>query len=111
MLVVVAYEFPQLLLSALQCCVKLLHLVHDVGLLHFQTLAIRFHRCNNTHTHKALGHTLTQVIVVAADGHEVTLFFLFVFFLVVHEALRLSSWKVQMNRGDVIISITETLIH
>lgn len=46
MLVVVADEFPQLLLSALQCGVKLLHLIHNVCLLHFQTLAVRFHGCN-----------------------------------------------------------------
>lgn len=35
MLVVVAYEFPQLLLSALQCGVQLLHLTHQICLLHF----------------------------------------------------------------------------
>lgn len=51
MLVVVAYELPQLLLSALQCRVKLLHLTGQVGLLHFQTLAVCFHRCDTQGSH------------------------------------------------------------
>lgn len=51
-----------------------------------------------------------EATVVTADGHEVPLFFLSLF-LVVQEALLRCSWKVQMNLGDVIISITETLIH
>lgn len=46
MLLIVAYEVTQLLLSALQRGVKLLHLVHQVGLLRFQTLTVRLHGCS-----------------------------------------------------------------
>lgn len=47
-LLIVAYEVTQLLLSALQRGVKLLHLVHQVGLLRFQTLTIRLHGCDES---------------------------------------------------------------
>lgn len=43
MLVVVAYELSQLLLSALQCCVQLLHLIRQVCFLHLQPLTVSFH--------------------------------------------------------------------
>lgn len=46
MLLIVAYEVAELLLSALQGGVKLLHLVHQVGLLCFQTLTVRLHGCD-----------------------------------------------------------------
>lgn len=39
-LLIVAYEVTELLLSALQCGVELLHLVHQVCFLCLQTLAI-----------------------------------------------------------------------
>lgn len=45
MLLIVAYEVAELLLSALQRGVKLLHLVHQVGFLGFQTLTVRLHGC------------------------------------------------------------------
>lgn len=45
MLLIVAYEVTKLLLSALQRGVKLLHLVHQVGFLCFQTLTVRLHGC------------------------------------------------------------------
>lgn len=48
MLLIVAYEVTQLLLSALQRGVKLLHLVHQVGLLRFQTLTVRLHGCDES---------------------------------------------------------------
>lgn len=89
MLVVVAYEFPQLLLSALQCCVKLLHLIHNVCLLHSQTLAVRFHSCNtqgghtrwreksgnlngklhSSHRTRQMKRTRRLCLDMAADGH------------------------------------------
>lgn len=40
MLLIVAYEVAELLLAALQCGIKLLHLVDQVGFLRFQTLAV-----------------------------------------------------------------------
>lgn len=46
MLLIVAYEVAELLLPALQRGVKLLHLVHQVGLLCFQTLPVRLHGCD-----------------------------------------------------------------
>lgn len=46
MLLIVAYEVAELLLSALQRGVKLLHLVHQVGFLCFQTLTVRLHGCD-----------------------------------------------------------------
>lgn len=42
-LLIVAYEVTELLLSALQCGIKLLHLIHQVCLLCFQTLTVRLH--------------------------------------------------------------------
>lgn len=53
MLLIVAYEVSQLLLSALQRGVKLLHLVHQVGLLRFQTLTVRLHGCDELKEEKA----------------------------------------------------------
>lgn len=46
MLLIVAYKVAELLLSALQRGVKLLHLVHQVGFLCFQTLTVRLHGCD-----------------------------------------------------------------
>lgn len=42
-LLIVAYEVTELLLSALQRGIKLLHLIHQVCLLCFQTLTVRLH--------------------------------------------------------------------
>jgi len=44
-LLVVAYEVAELLLPALQCGIKLLHLVHQVRFLHLQALTVRLHGC------------------------------------------------------------------
>lgn len=47
-LLVVSYEVTELLLAALQCGIKLLHLVDQVGLLCLQTLAVRLHGFTGT---------------------------------------------------------------
>ena len=47
-LLVVTDEVPQLLLTALQRGVQLLHLVHQVRLLRLQSLPVRLHRYGNT---------------------------------------------------------------
>ncbi len=46
-LLIVAYEVAELLLPALQCGIKLLHLVHQVCFLRLQALTVRLHGCKD----------------------------------------------------------------